>query len=282
MAWLSWLTFFRGSRGWHELGVDDVAEQRCPSVGARAVETHIFRPKSEDPYELVASVRDHCGPPRAEGTGQRDPQSSPTGDREQAGDLDLSVQVVQSRIAAEGPGRPQGGATWSRGTRDQGETVAVESGLDEAAHEGIRPPGFPCGRWDRAAQGQVQLHREPGRHEEEVELNVANGFVRCNRARAATWTGRQPGDERIDHRPLGGAPAGARRLSDSAGMRRRRLSGPSPAGPGWSRMRAPIRVGQNKGLPQYGLIRANSADAPGLSRDRTWVVHWRIGPPAAP
>jgi quinol monooxygenase YgiN len=241
------------------------SEKKIFRTAEPLVETYVLEARA-DPMDLVQVVRDHWTTLRAKNLAAATPvqvllsrdNGTPKvvyvfswrdADARDAAQDDAAIQSLLEQI--EELGAPTA------------ELVSVNE-----CYQGFDHQKFPDYGGIELLKGRCDCRVELDNGETSFMLAGQNGFVLMHRSPGGDVDGdgnREMYVAIIDH----GAdcvemPEARHALESMVGSRY--LEGPSLDN---------IRVGQNKSLPQYGLIRAQSPDSD-FPATAMWVVHWRI------
>ncbi|HLN62710.1 MAG TPA: hypothetical protein VK464_14290 [Symbiobacteriaceae bacterium] len=228
------------------------------------VEFHAWKANDGNPNQLLAAIREHWATLRAKNLAAAYPiqvLSSATGgpgsvayvfkwkskECKATAQSDSQIQEIEARITAM--------------STPIGEFPALNE-----VYQGFDYQKFPDIGGVELLKGKCNCVVHLDGKDYGVELNVANGFVLMHRAPGGDVDAdgtREMFVQILDH---GGDCATPN--VETLGLS---MNGLDPQGAG-------IRVGQNKEMPQYGLIRAQSKDRD-FPATAMWVVAWRIWTP---
>lgn len=236
------------------------------------VEVHALQSNTADAMELLHAVRHHWTLLRARGFAAGYP-----------------VQVLVTEASPEGDPLPMVVYLFKWKDEEARALASTDPIIAEAFHdiENLAQPVTTASRLNEVYQGFDHLKfPDTGGIEllkgkcnclinldgvdRPFELNVANGFVLMHRAPGADVDAdgnREMFVQILDH----GGDCPNTHFSGLS-QEQQNVMDAERAGGGT------IRVGQNKELAQYGLIRANSPESD-FPATAMWVVHWRIWTP---
>lgn len=228
------------------------------------IEVEIFS-ASEEANDLVDAVRCHWALLRRKGLAAASPVTI-LSDTAGSGDVMYLFRWADASSRTRALADPEVKAVRQR-LASAGSRVGLLSASNEV-YQGFDHERFPSTGGVELLRGKCTCWLEVNGIDGRIELDGENGFVIMHRGAGITLS-----DERVSARlmPVRILAHGADSpLPMPLSVRQLMENEPEAA--------LRIRVEQNTELPQYGIIRANTADSD-FPATAMWVVHWRIHTP---